>query len=127
MTRTATTTRCLGAYRLDPACSRTHAARLTSATPKPVAGDIFAIPVDRSWSSLADEFSGGPSVSIDGEEVEYVPAQLRLLDDSVNARLLGRFRVVGTDLLVVEGDIVIDDKHRIRLKGPHVLVLDPAA
>ena len=127
VTHTATTTRCLGAYRLDQACSRSRAKRLTSAPPRTVAGDILAIPVNRTWSSLQDEFSDGPNVSIDGEEIEFVPAQLNLLDDSVNARLLGRYCVLDSDVLVVEGEIVLDDMRHIRLEGPHVLVLDPAA
>ncbi len=127
VTNTPTTTRCRGAFVLKRACSRTHASQFTSAAPKPIGGDIFAIPVCRSWSALNAEFRAGPSVSIVGKEIEFFPAQLTLIDDSVSACLHGRFRILGADVLIVEGEIIFDDSRHVRLVGPHVIVLGSAA
>jgi len=127
ITMTPTTTRCHGSYNLKLACTRHRARDFTSAQPKSVGGDVLAIPVDCSWESLAEEFPDDPGVSIEGKDTEFIAAQLTLIADRLTSHLLGRFRVVDSNVLVVEGEIVTAEEHRIQLDGPHVLVLAPAA
>ncbi len=117
---TASTTRCRGAFDLTRTCSRHRAREITKATPRSIGGDVLAFPINRTWESLEDEFPGDASVCIECEPDKLNTAHLMLFFAARTANLRGRFRLLDTDVLVVEGDLITPEDKRIHIDGPPV-------